>query len=469
MTGRVPRLLVAALALVPVVIFVAAPTYPQYDSYFHLVWGRGLLHGTTPDFEAYAAPTQHPLYVAIGALFSLLGTSAGERGLVLFTLLSLSALTVAVYRLSARLFGAWPGVAAAAFTGSSFALLLYAVRAYVDVPFLALVFWAAVLEVERPRRGVPVMALLALAGLLRPEAWLLAGAYWLWCSGWRSLWLTVLVALAPVLWAISDAAVTGDPLHSLHATSSLAETLGRERGVSKVPRAFVTLLSDVARPPVALLGVIGAWLAVRRWGWRAMAVPLALLATGVLTFLGTGVAGLSILPRYLTVPAVALCVFAGYALLGFTTLPERNRTWERLAIAAAVLGVAFVVIKAPVLGKLRDELTFVHRSHDDLVALLHTPAVQRGMRCGPITYPNYRLVPDTRWLLDIPRGRVGARSARRHAHGVEVFVIGTKALKRYGFADGASPTTNAPDPGYVPAVRNRTFAAYLSCSSTKSS
>jgi hypothetical protein len=87
------------------------------------------------------------------------------------------------------------------------------------------------------------------------------------------------------------------------------------------------------------------------------------------------------------------------------------------------------------------------------------------MRCGPITYPNYRLVPDTRWLLDLPRGRVGARSARRHAHGVEVFVLGTKALKRYGFADGASPTTNAPDPGYVPAVRNRTFAAYVSCPS----
>src|SRR3954465_5120743 len=111
-----------------------------------------------------------------------------------------------------------------------------------------------------------------------------------------------------------------------------------------------------------------------------MAVPLALAATGLLPCWGTGVAGLSILPRYLTVPAVALCVFAGYALLGFTTLPERNRTWERLAIAAVVLGVAFVAIKAPILARLRDELTFVHTSHDDLVALLHTPAVQPGMR-----------------------------------------------------------------------------------------
>src|SRR3954465_10809505 len=169
-----------------------------------------------------------------------------------------------------------------------------------------------------------------------------------------------------------------------------------------------------------------------------MAVPLALAATGLLPCWGTGVAALSILPRYLTVPAVALCVFAGYALLGFTTLPERNRVWERAALAAVVLAVAFVLVKAPSFGKLRDELSFVHRSHTQLVALLHTPAVQRGMRCGPITYPNYRLVPDTRWLLDLPHGRVGARSARRHRYGVEVFILGTKGLKRYGFADGAS-------------------------------
>ncbi|HEY3020632.1 MAG TPA: hypothetical protein VGJ32_10585 [Solirubrobacteraceae bacterium] len=461
-----PAAIVAALAAIPPVVFVAFPTYPQYDSYFHLVWGRAVLHGESPDFGAYAAPTEHPLYIAIGALASLLGTAAGERALVLVTLLSLSALTVAVYRLGERVFGRWPGVAAAAFTGTSFALLLYAVRAYVDVPFLALVLWAGALEVARPRRGVLVMALLAAAGLLRPEAWVLIGLYWLWCQGWRHAGLTALAALAPLGWAAVDAAVTGDPLHSLHATSSLAETLGRERGIAKVPRALVTLLADVARPPVALLGVVGVALAVRRFGVRRLAVPLALLGAGLITFVATGVAGLPILLRYLTVPAVALCLFAGYALLGFTTLPAgdalRGR-WARAALFAAILGAAFVVVKAPSAGKLRDELTFVHRAHDDLVAILRVPAVERAARCGPITFPNYRLVPDTRWLLDVPAGRVGARSARRHTRGVAIFVLGQKALKRYGFADGASPRTNAPDPGFVPVSRNGTFSAYGAC------
>ena len=78
--SRFPRPLErAALALalaVAVLVWWVTRTYPNYDSYYHLVWGRELLDGISPSFEAYAAPTQHPLYVGIGALFSLLGTSA---------------------------------------------------------------------------------------------------------------------------------------------------------------------------------------------------------------------------------------------------------------------------------------------------------------------------------------------------------------------------------------------------------
>ena len=55
-----------------------------------------------------------------------------------------------------------------------------AARGYMDIPYLAIVIWAAVLEAERPRRGVPVLLLLRAAGLLRPEAWVLSGFYWLW-------------------------------------------------------------------------------------------------------------------------------------------------------------------------------------------------------------------------------------------------------------------------------------------------
>jgi hypothetical protein len=455
----------AALAALAVALLV--PTYPNYDAYYHLVWARELLDGLKPSFEAYQAPTQHPLYLALCALLVPLGQDA-DRLLVLTCVVAFVALAWAVFRVGDAVFGPWPGLAAAAFVASSFAFLLYAARAYVDVPFLAVVLWAAAIEARTPRRGWPVMALLAVAGLLRPEAWVLAGAYWLWCARREAPRLDLLaLALAPpVIWALVDLWATGDPLHSLHATSDLADELGRERGVAKVPGAFVRYLADTARPPVVLAALAGAVLAWRLRAGRSLHVVVGLLGAGALTFLLSGAAGLSILPRYLTVPAVGLCLLAGYGLLGFTTLPPgtpERRLWSRVAAVLLVAGLAFVVARAGVVDRLVAELRFIRSTHDDLVAILHTPQAAHGMACGPVTFPNYRLVPDTRWILDLPRGRVGARSARRRTRGAAIFVVGRKALQRYGFADGASPSTNVPDPGFVRAVRRGAFVAYSAC------
>ena len=51
----------------------------------------------------------------------------------------------------------------------------------------------------------------------------------------------------------------------------------------------------------------------------------------------------------------------------------------------------------------------------------------------------------------------------RAMSGVAIFVIGEKSLRRYGFADGASPSTNAPDAGFVPVARRGRFVAYAAC------
>src|SRR5204862_349965 len=177
-----------------------------------------------------------------------------DRLLVLVTILSLVALTAGAHALGRALFGVWPAVAGALFVGSSFAFLLYAVRAFVDVPFLALVVWAAALEAARPRRGLAPMALLAAAGLLRPEA-----------------------------------------------------------------------------------------------------------------------GGLAIIQRYLTVPAVALCVLAGYALLGYTTLDARapwRARWRACAVGGLLIGVAFLAVKLSSFERLGSELRFIGSTHDELRTLL---------------------------------------------------------------------------------------------------
>jgi len=458
-------------ALAAVAAWALVPTYPDYDAYHHLNWGRGVLESVTPGFEEYAAPTPHPLYLAIATLLSLAGDGA-DRLLVLFTVLSLVALTAATYALGRALFGRPAGAAAAVFVGSSFAFALYAVRAFVDVPFLALVVWAAALEAARPRRGLAPMLLLAIAGLLRPEAWVLAGLYWLWCLPDRStrsrVVLLGLAAVAPVCWALLDLAVTGDPLFSLNNTGDLARELERERGIENVPSSFVTFLADVARPPVALAGVIGLVLAWRQYGPRRLVVPLALLGAGALTFVGTGIAGLSIIPRYLTVPAIALCVLAGYAVMRFTTLeagPERE-LWRKAAVGALVVGIAFLAVKASSFERLRDELRFIERTHEELSGLLAEPEVAAALRrCdGAITFPTYRLVPDTRWILD-ETGTAGARSrAERAGKGtIDVYIAGDEKFeRRFGRADGVDRATNEPLARSAD-VRRGPFAVYVGC------
>jgi hypothetical protein len=462
----------ALLLLGALGLWALTRTYPNYDSYYHLVWGRELLDGLRPSFEAYSAPTEHPLWIALCAVLGLVGEDA-DRLLVLVCLLAHAALIFGAYRLGAAVFGRWSGLLAAAFVGASASFLLYAARGYVDSVFLALVVWAAAFEAatpSRPPRFALSGGLLALAGLLRPEAWVLAGLYAVW--GWRRAGpreraiLAGAVVLPPLIWGLVDASVTGDPLHSFHATTELADELDREQGIGAVPGAFVSFIGATVRPPVAVLALVGAVIAWWHPGRQALRVPAALFACGVATFVVTGILGLSIIPRYLTVPAVALCLFAGHALAGFTTLPPGHplhRRWAQASGTAAVLGVVALAILAPSLGRITDELRFLRATHDSLVALLDDPRVRAAMRCGPVTFPNYRLVPDSRWHLDAPRSAVGARSALRRKRGVAVFALTRKGLRRIGFADGASPTTNVPDPGFLRLAVNARFSAYAAC------
>jgi len=54
------RWALAALVLAALAGWALVPTYPDYDAYHHLNWGRGLLDGVSPGFEEFAAPTRAP-------------------------------------------------------------------------------------------------------------------------------------------------------------------------------------------------------------------------------------------------------------------------------------------------------------------------------------------------------------------------------------------------------------------------
>ena len=150
-----------------------------------------------------------------------------------------------------------------------------------------------------------MLVLLGLAGLLRPEAWLLGGAYWLYVAaglpGRRAVGLAAVAAAPPLLWALSDLAVTGDPLHSLTFTRDTAETLGRPQGIENVPEIMPRRLGEILRWVPLVGGTAGFFLALRFARERAL-VPAALAVLGGLAFVAIGIAGLSLLGP-LPVPA----------------------------------------------------------------------------------------------------------------------------------------------------------------------
>ena len=457
--------------------FFAFPTYPNYDSYYSMLWGRELLDGTLPAYDAYRAPTPHPLAIVLGTLLSPLGHGA-ERIWVLICIASFVALVAGVYRLARDAFTPLVGLAAAILVCSRLDFPFYAARGYIDVAYIALVVWAAVLEVRRPRRGTAVLVLLAIAGTLRPEAWLISGLYFLWVA-WPAAWrerakYAALAALGPVVWAGSDWIVTGDPTWSQTYTSSFAEELGRNKSASGLLPALWEFLVKLDKLPVLIAGIVGLCLAVALVPRRSV-VPAALLGVGIGTFVFVGLGGFSVIDRYLLVASMIVIVFAGVAIAGWTMLQEGTRlrrVWALVALAAVLAGtIATAIALDP--SRLRRELSFRADAHPALHDVLEDRRVVEAMRCGPISVPNHKLIPDVRWTLDLPDGAVVARSEalrrpalRRRVRrgGVAIYPNQRSAVLRQALVeDRDNPATQLPLPGYERAAVSEYYAAYVRC------
>jgi len=104
-------------------------------------------------------------------------------------------------------------------------------------------------------------------------------------------------------------------------------------------------------------------------------------------------------------------VFASVAVGGWTML-EHGRARTAWTVLAA-LGVAFALVWTLLrvdLARLGNELTLRGDARVGLKTLLADPQVRAAARCGPVLVPNHRLIPDVRWIMDLPEDRVVARS-----------------------------------------------------------
>src|SRR4051794_21590814 len=166
MARRSPLFDAAASGLAGLAIFAFfGRTFLNYDTFYALLWGGDLAHGRSPDYKVPVAPTPHPLAILAGIPASLLG-NGGETLMLILVIAAMGALVVGVFRLGEELLGRSVGVLAALIVATRVPLLNYGIRGYVDLVEIALVVWAAVLEVRRPRRAAAVLVLLGLAGLL---------------------------------------------------------------------------------------------------------------------------------------------------------------------------------------------------------------------------------------------------------------------------------------------------------------
>jgi hypothetical protein len=473
----------AVMCVGALVGYFAYPTYPTYDSFYALLWGRDLLHLHLPDFRVYRGPTEHPLAIAFGMLCSIFG-DGGARLMVLGSIGSFVAVVAGMYRLGRLCFGPVVGLVAGLLVLSRFFIENLAAQGYLDISYVALIVWAVILEVERPRRGTVVFVVLAAAGLLRPDAWFLAGAYWLWCS-WRApnrrrLLYLALAAIGPVVWVLVDLIVTGKPFYSLNSTAGLAQELGRTQGVSSVIGSVWTFAVRIDKLPVllgALAGIpLAIWLTPRR-----VLVPLAALVLLLVVFVLEGAAGASVIDRYLMAAAVMLLLFCAVAVGGWAML-EPGTVLRRVWMAGAAVLVAYGAISAATtlsLSSLSTTLAYHEDFHKGLAVALRAPAVKRELRrCPLLTLPNNKLIPDARWILDtVGQHDIVARSQARAdvdkgSHALEdrigrgsvaVFPLGSAVFFEAIVDVGDDPRDQIPQSGYRRIFTSRYYAIYANC------
>jgi hypothetical protein len=416
------RALPAATTVVGVAVLmrvVYAPWYLNYDARYALLWARDAWHGFKPEYGADFAPTPHPLETAVSSLALPFGNHGADQVIVWLILLAFGALVWFSYRLGAELFSPWVGVVTALVVLTRPAIERDAVLAYQDLAFEALVIGAVLLEARRPRRGLAVLAVLALAGLLRPEAWVLSALYvaYLWprTTARERARLIAVAATAPVIWSISDLIVTGDALHSLNGTANLAEEAGRRRSVGQVPRWTAQYFAFTLREPLILgvpIGLVFAWLYARR---RAV-LPLAVAVAMTAVFAVSPVFGLPLIGRYLRTPSVLLALFYGLAVFGWRMLPPgRDRTrWLAIGMFALALSAAFVPKQVTMLRGLDRRTAQDSKFYTDLRAVGRSPVVRAAFaRCAPFSTADHRPIPYLRWWLDGRPGSVG--TIEKHA------------------------------------------------------
>ena len=478
---RVP----GAIVLGAVVLrLVAGVGFVNYDTLYGLAWGGQLSRGSDPSYGIPIAPTPHPLVELFGVVLAPLGPHGVLEVTVWLAFLALAACGWVVYELGSQWFGRAAGALAALLLVTRVPVLSYGVRAYVDVPYLLLVLGAVLIESRRPRAGWPVLALLAAAGLLRPEAWAFSGLYWLYLivwPAWRSrrggrssrdrrerssreiAGLTTLAASAPLVWVLSDLAITGDAVWSLTNTRHTAEVLGRVTGIANVPEYIPRRIGAVLGVPVLVGAALGGVLSLS-WLYARARVGAIVGIVAVAVFAVMASAGLPIDERYAFLAASILCIFCGAGVFGWTSLAPgdpRRRRWQAGGLIVVVGLAAYIPSQYHTIHRELNKLAVQQRIQDDLVALVKDRAIT--LECGPVGVPNHAPIPLLSLYLGTSPRNIISAEAKPIAQGTYVDPASTEVERDYILDPHDPHLAVSVPPGFQESATNRSWLIFKRC------
>jgi hypothetical protein len=473
---------------------VSGVGFANYDTLYALAWGGALARGETPQYGIPIAPTPHPLVEALGVILSPLGPHAVEGVTVALGFLALSACGWVIYRLGSVWFGRAAGALAALILLTRVPVLSYGVRAYVDIPYLLLVLCAVLVESRRHRSGAPVLVLLALAGLLRPEAWVFSGLYWLYLAigarqdtarepagtsgagersghagdGWaeqrsRLVRLALLAVAAPLVWILSDLAITGHPLWSLTNTRHTATTLDRITGIGNVPEYIPRRIGEILSPAVllgaALGGVLSLWLLPRRARLGAVVGVVA-----VVVFAAFATVGLPINTRYAFLASAILCLFCGAGVFGWRRLPREDPRRGWWMAGGALVFLALLASIPSQYNSAHRELRKLARQEsiqNELLALVEDGSISR--RCEPVGVPNHAPIPLLALYLETSPRQIVSAEVNPITHGTYVDPASKEVEEDYvlDLHDPHLPVTVPP--GFTEAHANSSWLIFARC------
>ncbi|MDX6591455.1 MAG: hypothetical protein QOJ13_651 [Gaiellales bacterium] len=347
------------------------------DAWAYTAWAKAILRGERPVFD-YLPTTPKPLAIALAAVASPIDV---ERVFGVVVAVALAAIATALFTVGMREGGTVAGVVSVTAFACLPHLNAFIVFGTVDAVSAALLVGALAVA------GRARLACLILAGLLRPEAWVLSGmvgAIQAGGSTMRRVVAGVAYGLLPAaLWSATDLVLSDDPLASLHQAGRILDDF-REAGFRapswlSVPGSVIEVVSTQTGALVAIAGVFG--LTVHTWTRRRAGTLDPLLpATAVVWTLGPAIEMHSVpVPGRYFLPAAALLalgcgLLAGQATRGTSALPAVGAA---AAIAALIASAATMDYPAGA------------RSAQLAAAIsASVPAIDRALACGRVRVMN---------------------------------------------------------------------------------